>query len=213
LEAGDVGVVADEPLALAGDRVDRPGGLGLLGQLVDERHDPLLVGDRDVRPQEVVAADLGDRVGQDDRGAIPELVGRVDPLVVERSLLHRPRQGVGDRMADEYDALGHDATLPRSSKKPGYEIAALAGRSTVVRSAATRPAMAKVIARRWSSRLSTSAPASGRPPRIRRSSPSTSTSAPRARRPSAVPAIRSDSLWRSSPAPRIVVLPVAEAAA
>ena len=50
--------------------------------------------------------------------------------------------------------------------------------------------------------------ASGRAPSIARSSPSTSTSAPRAPSPAATPAIRSDSLWRSSPAPRIVVVPL-----
>ena len=39
------------------------------------------------------------------------------------------------------------------------------------------------------------------------SSPSTSTSAPRACSPAAIPAIRSDSLWRSSPAPLIRCVP------
>ena len=48
---------------------------------------------------------------------------------------------------------------------------------------------------------------------MRRSSPSTSTRAPSARRPAAIPAIRSDSLWRSSPAPRMTVVPAAGVAA
>ena len=48
---------------------------------------------------------------------------------------------------------------------------------------------------------------------MRRSSPSTAMSTPRARSPSVVPAIRSDALWRSSPAPRMVVVPSAQAAA
>ena len=51
-EARHVGVVADEALALAGDRVDGAGGVRLLGQAVDEAGRLLLVGDRDVRPQE-----------------------------------------------------------------------------------------------------------------------------------------------------------------
>ena len=51
------------------------------------------------------------------------------------------------------------------------------------------------------------------PPWTTRSSPSTSTRAPSAVRPAAMPAMRSDSLWRSSPAPRIVVVPRARAAA
>ena len=61
LEAGHVGVVADQPLALAGDRVDRAGRVGLLGQPVDHRDDPLLVRDRHVGAQELVVAQLGDR--------------------------------------------------------------------------------------------------------------------------------------------------------
>ena len=101
------------------DRVDRAGRVGLLGQPVDERHDPLLVRDRDVRAEEVVAAQLGDRVRQADRRPVPQLVRRVDALVVERGLLHRARQRVGDGMADEDDALRHARTLSRSSKKPG----------------------------------------------------------------------------------------------
>ena len=91
----------------------------LLGQPVDHRHDPLLVRDRDVGAEEVVAAELGDRVGQGDRGAVPQLVARVDAELVERGLLHRARQRVGHRMADEDDALGHARTLSRSAKKPG----------------------------------------------------------------------------------------------
>ena len=48
---------------------------------------------------------------------------------------------------------------------------------------------------------------------MRRSSPSTSIRTPSAVRPAAMPAIRSDSLWRSSPAPRMVVVPRARLAA
>ena len=48
------------------------------------------------------------------------------------------------------------------------------------------------------------------PPRIVMSSPSTSIRAPSALSPAAIPAIRSDSLWRSSPAPRMTVVPVGE---
>ena len=88
-----------------------------------------------------------------------------------------------------------------------------AGRSSS-RPVATRPAIAKVIASRWSSRLSVAAPrqagaarrSAGRRRRRRCRAPS-------ARRPAAIPAIRSDSLWRSSPAPRIVVVPLARVAA
>ena len=39
-EAGDVGVVADQSAAFAGERVDCAGGLGLLGQSVDHRTPP-----------------------------------------------------------------------------------------------------------------------------------------------------------------------------
>ena len=208
-EARHVGVVADEPLAFLRDRVDGARDVGVLGQPIDERDHPLLVGDRDVRAEEVVAPQLVDRVGEADRRPVPELVRRVDALVVEGGLLHRARQRMGDRMADEDDALRHAPTLSSSAKKPGYEIAALPGRRTLVSPLATRPAIANVIASRWSSRLSVAAPSRPARPWIVRSSPSTSIRAPSARSPSAVPAIRSDSLWRSSPAPRMTVVPEA----
>ncbi len=118
-EARHVGVVADQPLALPGDRVDRAGGVGLLGQAVDQRDDPLLVGDRDVRAEELVAAQLTDRVGQLHRRAVPQLVSGVDAAVVEGGLLHLPGQGMGDRMSDQDHALGHACTPPSSAKKPG----------------------------------------------------------------------------------------------
>ena len=60
-EADHVRVVADQPAALAGDRVDGAGGLRLLGQSVDHRHDAFLVRNGDVGTQEVVAAQLVDR--------------------------------------------------------------------------------------------------------------------------------------------------------
>ena len=60
LEAGHVRVVADQALALAGDGVDRARDMGLVGQPVDHRDDPLLVRDRDVGAEEVVAPDLLD---------------------------------------------------------------------------------------------------------------------------------------------------------
>ena len=105
------------------------------------------------------------------------------------------------------------APLPDRRRSPDRRSAAEPDRSIVVPSVATSPAIAKVIARRWSSRLSVVAPRSAAPPRITRSSPSTLMSAPSAARPAATPAIRSDSLWRSSPAPRIVVVPCARVAA
>ena len=122
LKPGHVRVVPDEPAALARERVDRAGRLGLLGQLVDHRHDPLLVRDRDVRAEEVVAADLRDRVREGDRRAIPELVPGVDARGVEGGLLHRAGQRVRDGVADEDDPLAHDRILSRSAKKVGYEI-------------------------------------------------------------------------------------------
>jgi hypothetical protein len=119
LEPGHVRVVPDEPLALAGERVDGARERRLLRQAVDHRHYPLLVGDRDVGAEEVVAAQLHDGVAELDRGAIPQLVLRVDPELVEGGLLHRPRQRMGHRMADEDDAFRHDRTPSRSLRKPG----------------------------------------------------------------------------------------------
>jgi hypothetical protein len=96
-----------------------PGRLGVLGQAVDERDDVLLVGDGHVRPEEVVAPELRDRVGEVDLAAVPQLVPGVDPQGVEGSLLHRAREGVGDRVADQDDAVGHARSLSSSVKKLG----------------------------------------------------------------------------------------------
>ena len=64
LEPGHVRVVADELATLLGQRVDRARRVRLLGQLVDHRHDPLLVGDRDVGAEEVVGPQLHDGVAE-----------------------------------------------------------------------------------------------------------------------------------------------------
>ena len=96
-----------------------PGRMGVLGQPIDQRHDPLLVGDRHVGAQEVIRAQLGDRVGQGDRGSIPELVAGVDPERIEGGLLHRAGQRMADRMADQDDALRHARTPSSTAKKPG----------------------------------------------------------------------------------------------
>ena len=91
-EAGHVRVVADQSLPLARDRVDRAGRVRLLGEAIDERDRLLLVGDRDVRPEELVAAKLRDGIGELLRRSVLQLVASVDPELVERSLLHRSRQ-------------------------------------------------------------------------------------------------------------------------
>ena len=147
-EPGDVGVVPDEPLPLAGDRVHGAGRPRLLGEPVDERRDLLLVRDRHVRPEELVAPELVERAGERRDLAVPELVAGVDPEVVERGLLHRRREGVGDGVSDQDDALRHPRTSSSCRKKPGYEIEALPGAPTAVSPAAMRPAIANVIASR-----------------------------------------------------------------
>src|SRR5450759_3050944 len=120
---------------------------------------------------------------------------------------------MGDRVADQDDAVGHARSLSNSVKKLGYETAALSARSIDVEPVAMRPAMANVIARRWSSRVWVGDPTSCEGPSMVMSSPSTVIRAPSAASPPAIPAMRSDSLLRNSPAPRIVVLPRAWVAA
>ena len=204
--------MADQPLALAGDRVDRAGGVGLLGQPVDHRDDPFLVRDRDVGAEELVAAQLADRVGQLDRAAVPELVRASMPSESKAACCIAPDSECATGWPMRTTRLVMLAPLRgrRRSRDRRWRPTRPADR---VSPEATSPAIANVIASRWSSRLSVAAPRSRVPPWIRRSSPSTSTRAPRARRPAAMPAIRSDSLWRSSPAPRITVVPSAAAAA
>ncbi len=148
MKPGHVGVVADELLALLGDRVDRTRRVGLVGLAIHVGDDPLLVGDRDVGAQELVGAQLRDRLGELDGRPVPELVPGVDAQLVEAGLLHRPGQRVGHRVADEDDALRHARTPSSSRKKPGYEIAADPGRRTMVSPSAMSPATAKVIASR-----------------------------------------------------------------
>ena len=148
LEAGHVGVVADELLAVARDHVDCAGRLGIFGQAVDERDDVLLVGDGHVRSEEIVAPKLCDRVCEVDLPAVPQLVAGIDPEGVEGSLLHRAREGMGDRVADQDDSVGHARSLSSSVKKLGYETAALSARSIQVEPDAMRPATAKVMASR-----------------------------------------------------------------
>ena len=62
--------------------------MGILGEPVHERNDSLLVGNRDVRPEKVVAPKLRHGLDQGERCPIPELIGGIDALVVEGSLLH-----------------------------------------------------------------------------------------------------------------------------
>src|ERR1035437_887836 len=120
---------------------------------------------------------------------------------------------MGDGVADQDDTVGHALTLSNSVKKLGYETAALSARSIDVEPDAISPATANVIASRWSSRAWVGDPTSCEGPSMVMSSPSTVMRAPSAASPLASPAMRSDSLWRNSPAPRIVVLPRAWVAA
>ena len=206
LEARHVRVVADEPLAFPGDRVDRAGRVRLLGQAVDHRDDPLLVRDRDVRAQEVVAAQLGDRVGELDRRPVPELVRGVDaerskaacciapdsewatgwPMRTTRFVMLAPLRG---------RRRSRDRRSPPT--RAGRWSSALA----------TRPAIANVIARPVVVEAVGRRAARARRPWISEVVAVDLDRAPSARRPATIPAIRSDSLWRSSPAPRIVVVP------
>ncbi len=119
LEAGHVGVVPDQPLALPGDRVDRAGVVGFLGQAIDHGDDPLLVRDRHVRPEKRIGAKFGHRLGELDRRPVPRLVRRVDAQGIKGGLLHGTRKRMGHRVADQDHALCHARTLSRSSKKPG----------------------------------------------------------------------------------------------
>src|SRR5664279_303324 len=87
---------------------------------------------------------------------------------------------MGDRVADQDDAVGHARSLSNSVKKLGYETAALSARSIDVEPDAITPAMAKVIASRWSSRVSVRDPTSCEGPSMVMSSPSTVMRAPSA---------------------------------
>ncbi len=119
LEGRHVGVVADQPAALAGDGVDRARRLRVLGQAVDHGHHPLLVRDGHVGAQVVVAPQPLDRFGQLGHGHIEQLIASVDAGRVEGGLLHGSGERVGDRVSDEDEALAHARILSRSRKKAG----------------------------------------------------------------------------------------------
>ena len=103
-----VGVVADQAAAAVDDGVHRAHRLGLLGQLVEQRHHGLLAGVGDVQPVEPHGAG-----GRDQRGQLLDARAggvEVDQLVVQPKavvgglLLVQPRrQGALDARADEAD--------------------------------------------------------------------------------------------------------------
>ena len=167
LEPGHVGVVPDEALALARDRVDRAGRVGLLGQAVDHGHDPLLVRDRDVRAEEVVGAQLGDGVGQRRSGRGP---------TARRSASMPSESNAACCIAPDSEwATGWPMRTTRfvmlapfrgRRRSRDRRSPPTPGRPTVVAPEATSPAIAKVMASRWSSRLSVAAPSRRAPPSI-----------------------------------------------
>ncbi len=100
----------------------------------------------------------------------------------------------------------------RHSQNPGKDVSTAATSRTVTGSAAIEAATDKDIAIRWSPWLSTVPPVKV-PPCTTAPSSDSSTATPSARNPSAIAAIRSLSLTRSSPMPENVVLPFATEAA
>ena len=115
-EAEHIGVVADEPAPLPGDGVHGAGALRLLGEPVHHRHDPLLVGYRDVRAERVRSPRSAAMVSASSiERPVHELVAGIDAEGIERRLLEDARQGMGNRMADEGDAFGHEGSPARAA--------------------------------------------------------------------------------------------------
>src|SRR5690606_3684774 len=169
-----------------------------------------------------------------DRGQAHEAVERpgVEVVPAERpgdALGHRPLAG-GGRAVDGDDGSGrpgaHGVPVPASAMprpapaaigtKPGNEVATFSVSPIEMAPAARIAAIANDIAIRWSPFASTRPPEKAAPsgrPSISMPSAVGSAATPRARRPSAMLAIRSDSLTRSSAAPLTRVRPRAQAAA
>src|SRR5690606_2293691 len=99
-----------------------------------------------------------------------------------------------------------------SSRKLGKEVATLAQSWMRIGALARRAATLKLMAMRWSPCAQTSPPPMG-PPLMMMPSGVGSALTPRVFRPSAMTWMRSDSLTRSSSAPRSTVRPSAQAAA
>ena len=102
-------------------------------------------------------------------------------------------------------------SVARSRAKPGYETAAASNPRTSTPSFDASPAIAPSIASRWSPAASSVPPRTPLAPSTAKPSAVASIATPRAASPATTVAIRSDSLCRSSPAPRTSVLPSAKA--
>ena len=109
--------MAHELVTVAGDGVDRAGGLGLLGEAVDHGHHAVLVGDADVGAQVVVTAEGGDRLGQVDGGRVDGLVADIDAGSLERCLLQASDSEWVTGWPRRTTRFGHDGRLPG----PGFD--------------------------------------------------------------------------------------------
>ena len=102
-----VGVVADPPaVLLEDDRVAGPGPLDGPLLLLQERHDRLLVGDRDAAPLDVQPEQLLEERRQLAVGDQERHHDLVQPELAERGVVDRGAQALLDRVADDAVDLG-----------------------------------------------------------------------------------------------------------
>ncbi len=106
--SGSVGVVADKAPVPVDDRVDRADRAGLLGELVQQRHDRLLAGEGDIQASE--AHDPRCRKQHRQRLRAAARTFQVDQLIVQAQamascllLLHRGRERGADARTDQAD--------------------------------------------------------------------------------------------------------------
>ncbi len=73
----------DQLIAVTRDGIDRPGVLRLISEAIDHRGHTILVRQRDVGPQVVIAAQGGNGLREIDRRCVDRFVGGIDPCGLE----------------------------------------------------------------------------------------------------------------------------------
>lgn len=106
-DAGDIRVRGVQLAVAADDGVHRADAFGERVEAVDEAEHGFLVRDGDVGAQQLGGAQALERDGEVGGRDVPRLVPGVDSEGIEGGLLEARRDRVGDRVAEEGDALRH----------------------------------------------------------------------------------------------------------
>src|SRR4029079_14087432 len=101
------------PVVGADDVVDGADHLGVAFDLIDEPGDDLLVRGGDAEPEPIFSARARDDAGHLVRLRLAKDVSAVDPARIEGGVVHDLRVPPLERLADQGDLAGHEATATR----------------------------------------------------------------------------------------------------